>query len=403
MRLRDEQGMMAIGVALMLIVVLPLFGGVLWQYSTAELKRVEKTDQDLQALFLARAGAEMAMAAWKQKIPSDEKPFGKMEPVYYDLDQERFTTSKPANVLGQIDIVISEEDATEDGTQHVTVIEATATVGSTERTVRLVTYPHRYGHDPSLLWYIHNSGEITFSEYDTPSEVVMFRTRTQTSPIYLGDEALRVMSSRADRAITFAASALVFDSPLRLMPTTGRMEGSRDGQFDVQLSAETIFLHGLEIDYMPSAEFLLYYPWKNFRLKLTLPEINGEKLGKRGRDLAGNQQNGTFVDDAWYGEVYFDDESTIYRSYEWYKRSFLSWPDVRVRSDYNLGLAGKAFYFREGSVLDGRAIQAYIDQGNSIASYFGQAAADGWLLPIKAEHQINREDLEGLQPFFWER
>jgi hypothetical protein len=33
----------------------------------------------------------------------------------------------------------------------------------------------------------------------------------------------------------------------------------------------------------------------------------------------------------------------------------------------------------------------------------GQAVADGWLLPIKAEHQINREDLEGLQPFFWER
>ena len=33
MQLKDERGMMAIGVALMLIVVLALFGGALWQYS----------------------------------------------------------------------------------------------------------------------------------------------------------------------------------------------------------------------------------------------------------------------------------------------------------------------------------------------------------------------------------
>lgn len=63
-RLRDESGMMAIGVALMLIVVLSLFGGALWQYSIAELKRVQRTDEDIQALFLARAGAEMVMGAW---------------------------------------------------------------------------------------------------------------------------------------------------------------------------------------------------------------------------------------------------------------------------------------------------------------------------------------------------
>ena len=72
MRLRDEQGMMAIGVALMLIVVLALFGGALWQYSMAEMKRVERTEQDMQALFLARAGAEAVMSVWLD--PEQSRP-----------------------------------------------------------------------------------------------------------------------------------------------------------------------------------------------------------------------------------------------------------------------------------------------------------------------------------------
>ena len=49
MLLKDERGMMAIGVALMLIVVLALFGGALWQYSMFELRRVERTEEGLQA------------------------------------------------------------------------------------------------------------------------------------------------------------------------------------------------------------------------------------------------------------------------------------------------------------------------------------------------------------------
>jgi len=65
MGLRDEQGMMAIGVALTLIVVLSLFGGVLWQYGMFELRRVQRAEADMQALFLARAGAEAVMGAWK--------------------------------------------------------------------------------------------------------------------------------------------------------------------------------------------------------------------------------------------------------------------------------------------------------------------------------------------------
>src|SRR5690554_5912742 len=132
-RLRDESGMMAIGVALMLIVVLSLFGGALWQYSIAELKRVQRTDEDIQALFLARAGAEMVMGAWQQEKNSEDRPFGKLDTIYYDLDKNEFTTTRPTNYLGSIDVEVraEEHEDEEGGTIETIIIEAAAKVGAT--------------------------------------------------------------------------------------------------------------------------------------------------------------------------------------------------------------------------------------------------------------------------------
>jgi len=80
MRLRDERGMMAIGVALMLIVVLALFGGALWQYSMVSYRNADRLERETQALFLARAGVEAVMAAWLEE-PLANKPSGAIDRI----------------------------------------------------------------------------------------------------------------------------------------------------------------------------------------------------------------------------------------------------------------------------------------------------------------------------------
>lgn len=408
MGFKNERGMMAIGVALMLIVVLPLFGGVLWQYSMAELKRVQKTNDDLQALFLARAGAELAMGALKQTTDHEKRPFGVLDPLYFDFadNKREFTLIKPAGAFGKIDVEIASELASEEGEDEVTVIYSTAVVGVAERTVKMVTYPHRYGHDRSLLWYKEDDGEIIASNYVAPTDLVVMRTKPPSKPIYLGKSTLD-----ARRSNPFAANALIFESPLKLMTSADAVDKSRSGRFDVSLSAERIFLHGLEIAYIAPASFILDYPEKEYSIKLSLPEINGTKGGVLGRDLQGQSFGGTIKDNLLYGEIYFDSKFVAYQQYEYYKRSFLSVKVQEKGTSKDLGLSGKAFYFadsmvvegvvQENTILDGKAIQEYLNKGGTIRGYFDKAAQDGWLVPIKEEYQIKREDLEGLQPFFW--
>ena len=52
MKLRDERGMIAIGGAVMLIVVLPLLATALWQYSMFEMKQVTKQKSSKLCIWL---------------------------------------------------------------------------------------------------------------------------------------------------------------------------------------------------------------------------------------------------------------------------------------------------------------------------------------------------------------
>lgn len=413
MRLRDEQGMMAIGVVIMLMFVLPLFGGVLWQYSMAELKRTEGLDQDIQALFLAQAGAELFMGALQQRESSDPMPYGSMEPVYYDLTNKCFTSDKPADFLGPIDVEIREEDATEGGERRVTVIEATATVGSTQRTVKLVTYPVRYGHDNSLLWYEEESGLITPSTGKAPKDLVIMRTKPRegtgkpgNNPIHFGLGVLWESSPLLGhvKTVTNTAQALVFESPLQLVSGAQDVGKSDSGEFTLVLDAERIFLHGLEIAYLP--EYSSFYRERNYRVQLTLPEVDGKKVGKLGSEIADKVEKGKVDPNALYGEVYFGNEPVTYRSYRWKKEwwdfleLFLSVQDNPSGTSPSV-LSKKGYFFRDGWTFD---FKNYLQSGQkNFSQYFKQLEDEGWLLPIDKKHQIDPKDLDGLQPFFWEQ
>ena len=380
MRLRDERGMMAIGVALMLIVVLALFGGALWQYSMFELRRVEQAEQDMQALFLARAGAEAVMGAWRMEIDPEKRPLGQMDALYYDTEHDRLTVVKPSSYLGSVDVAVRLEDLSGEG-DLVTVIESTAKVGSVTRTVRLTTYPYRYGHDEKLGWYLGGDGRIQRPKGQAKEPVIM-RAKSGDAPIYADSKTLEY------RSLAFAASDLIFESSLQLLraPYPGLW---LDPAFTLRLEAERIFFRGLQVAYLDT---YVVDP-KSYTVVLQLP-TGPEGMGEPGEEVQGKVAGGNVIPDARYGQVYFDAGKGDYLLKV--ARSLSSKWDRTVDLDTNL--KGKAFFFRDSWKLDPERI---IEEG--VDEYFRKAMADGDLLPILPQYQTNREALKSLRPFFWER
>ena len=414
MRFGDERGMMAIGVALMLIVVLALFGGALWQYSMFELRRVQRTEEDMQALFLARAGAEAVMGAWKKRLaepigPGSELqyavPFGQMDTLYFDLERKQFTTTKPDRYLGPIDVEVKEDAIPELDDQLAVIIEAAAKVGATTRTVQLVTYPHLYGHDPSLLWYDRATGAIRVSSYTPVPEPVIMRPAESAGSIYLASQTLADMGSLRE-SLVFAASDLIFESPLKWMRP--RDEGGSRSRRQLVLQARRIFLNGLELSYRRGAE--IYIPpllpflppieitilERNFPIVFSVPDFDPdlsyswEEIRDR---IDWDALGGSSVDtQGRFGEVYFDPSPLTVTLYLW------EWSGGLVRYDVNVRLSeleGKAFFFRNGWTLDPKEIWE-----KGIDAYLASAIGHD-LLPISAEAQTARENLEDVRPFYW--
>jgi hypothetical protein len=429
MLLKDERGMMAIGVALMLIVVLSLFGGALWQYSMFELKRVERTEEDLQALFLARAGAEAVMGAWKkrkaEKVPEQDDyvaPVGHVDTLYFDLDSERdpFTTVKPANYLGTVDVVVTQERVSEEEGQDevVTVIEATAKVGSTTRTVKLVTYPHRYGHDDPPKWYEESTGYIRYYRENETSEPVTFRLQEPVilrakdgTSISFDGSILKEMGWR-DRSFAFSAPILVFESPLRLVRSAGVVEDSPLGSFDLVLEAEKVYLNDLEVAFLPQGNLPLNLNLqvpKDFSIVLALPLDSDPMAGlspSQVSEKVGYDVRQGVDEDERYGEVYFGGH-VYWRNYEWYRHR-LVWAKVRAREGDNpvalKQLDGQAFFFKNGWRLIPEGIHDLRDPAAfNVQEYITESINQGWLIPIPEEHRTGLETIESLRPFFWEQ
>src|SRR5690554_2477616 len=146
MRIKSEQGIAAMGVVIMLLVVLSLLGTALWQYSMFEINAARRNEEYLQALYLAQAGAEAAKEFWLNASVSN-KPEGSLERVYYNLDTGEFQLEEPERYLVFFDVTIKINMDESSYKHNLTEIISTATVGNISRTVTLVTYPHRFGHE----------------------------------------------------------------------------------------------------------------------------------------------------------------------------------------------------------------------------------------------------------------
>lgn len=339
MRLRDEQGMMAIGVALMLIVVLALFGGVLWQYSMAEMKRVERTEQDLQALFLARAGAEAVMAAWLEESVSD-KPEGPIDRIYYNLGNNEFQTTIPSNSLGYVDVVVTKITDQNSPKYQLTDITATAVVQGVTRAATVTTYPFRQGHDEDLKWYTESDGEIRNSSYSRVDELVIIRARKGVH-----------FDKRAGFAeMVYQAPWILFESPLDMGHDQEDEWLETVDYYDHNLivAADVIFFQDVFLKDLPT---LYSRPALKSTVTLKLPE---DSPGISGETIIGADPNGK------YGKVYFDGNEAKKKVFEWKRTWFIVYfykikysKSTQLRASYPSGqlLERNAFYFRDGTNL----------------------------------------------------
>lgn len=338
MRIQSEQGIAAMGVVIMLLVVLSLLGTALWQYSMFEINAARRNEEYLQALYLAQAGAEAAKEFWLNAGVSN-KPEGSLERVYYNLDTGEFQLEEPERYLGFFDVTIKINMDESSYKHNLTEIISTATVGNISRTVTLVTYPHRFGHELNPIWYEENEGYInTRMPYYTPYED-MIVVKPQTS--------LRFQSAYLPGSATFSASSILFEVQIDLDPGQTVFDLDYDGNIRdgfLYIESESIFFDEIIMMYAPKGELF----------GRTFPEVKRGVILKvpEGKGIPGSQIPGA-DQSAQYGRVHFGNR-VVKQNYNWnwllifYGLLKNGQETVKVNSQ---PVEGKSFYFRDGTDL----------------------------------------------------
>ena len=386
MNLKDEQGIAAIGTAVMLIVVLSLFGTALWQFSMFEMRQVTRNENELKALYLAQAGAEAAMAAWLDK-PINQKPDGKLSRVYYNKQTGEFQLTEPASSYGYFDAVITYIDDQNHEKHDLTEITVTATVGNTSKTVTVTTYPFMYGQDKHLKWYDANSGAISKNSNEQFQEGLV---RVEASrPIHF--------SGGGNRTVKFSGKIIQFEqevdlshdmSPYPSIRTLEKLDALVLPTSELNIEAETVFFGDVTLLYSIFYEPILWIPSRQIDIKSSIFLKLPNEKGVKGKDLDEQllmNYNIIIDPEARYGRVYFDGAKV--NKVEKSKRLFQAWKErstieITIEGYPDLKLAGNAFYFKDGT-----------DLSNLKA---------GDLIPIK-DDSSRRSALRDIKPFIWEQ
>ncbi len=193
--IKDEKGAAMI-VALLVMVVLLLLGSALWQYSTADTIHVAMDEQRMQAYYLARAGADSALQAWKESDP-DDRLSGYSDIVYLDAVTGEFVLEPPLEEAGRFTVTITEESG------NTEIISIGEIGGLTQQVTVTVSSSFKYGHECEPPWYNKTSGQFNsnFEEYEESGTVILE-----------ADSALKHPANYD--SITFKADALFFESSL---------------------------------------------------------------------------------------------------------------------------------------------------------------------------------------------
>ena len=300
MRIQSEQGIAAMGVVIMLLVVLSLLGTALWQYSMFEINAVRRNKEYLQALYLAHAGAEAAMAFWlNEGYRLGEQ--GELARVYYTEDG-KFETKPSDNYLGFFDVSINKITDPDHEKYGLTEIISTAVVGNTTRSVTLTSYPHPKGHFQHLGWYREQDGQIlntASNEYDEPL-VIVEPDRSQP---------LRFSRNLARENAKFSARVVSFESDIDLAQpspwTKKRLVKNTSIDKNLFIEAETIFFENVTLLRSNSAHDMGSV---NYSIVLEVPPSRG-----------------IIIDGERYGEVYFNKDSNL-AHYEWQEWRWLIIP-----------------------------------------------------------------------------
>lgn len=339
MNIRSEQGIAAIGVVVMLLVVLSLLATALWQYSMFQIKAAQREKAYLQALYLAHAGAEAAKAAWLDK-GAETKLEGQLARVYYNDETNGFQLNRPESYLGFIDIVI--ETVTDEGEDYrLTKIISTATVGGVSRSVTLTTYPQRYGHQDPLNLYNENTGQISGSNLFI-NEYLIVETFSEGSSLHFG-------SSLQNQNAHFSARAIAFETSIDL---------ARGGTASWTMFFDWVLGHmlaktlSIEAEYVFFKDIALLYAQRNNDLEAPQAQYSIVLRIPQGRGIELNGQ--------LYGEVYFEGESVYKQQFKWdrgrglfadYTLSKSNSEAEELQTYEGVPLAGNAFYFRDGTDL----------------------------------------------------
>lgn len=372
MRIQSEQGIAAMGVVIMLLVVLSLLGTALWQYGMFQITAAGRNQAYLQATYLAHAGAEAARTAWLDKT-ADEKLEGPLARVYYS-EAGGFQLDRPEQFLGYIDVMIETIEGAQDKYPRTRIV-STAHVSGISRTLSLTTFPQVYGHQDELNLYDRNSGRISGTNQYIDRYLIiepgLENAELHFKPEIQSESESERFSARAvafEKSINFAqggtASAwLVISGALRL-PVAKTLV----------VEAEYVFFKDITLLYAePSVDPLA--PPAQYSLVLRIPAGRGKEI----EEIGGQR----------YGEVYFDGDSVAKKQFVWsrgrgiladYMLTGSGYEPEKIHTYEGVSLAGNAFYFRDGTDL--------LNPG------------PGQLIPIPDELQKRNEAFKDL--FIWE-
>lgn len=372
MRLKDEKGIMAIGGAVMLIVVLPLLATALWQYSMLEVRQVAQRERELKALYLARAGAEAAMNLWMDK-PISERPVGRFARVYYDAAAKQFTLNQPAECFGYFDVEIRYIDDPGNPKHLLTEIVSTAVVEGVTRSITVTTYPFHLGHE--LGWYSKENGIISYSNG------VLF-DRSDGLVRVVADQPVRFQANTSpDAGARFSANMLMFEQALNLAynQTTDYylLAELAIRSKALPIEAETIFFEDVVMLKAPA----------NYGLdEVTYSVVLSVPPGMGVEPPPGHSGS------RW-GLVFFDGDRVGYQNYRWERKSWLL-----IFWRYRLGERANSFtsivHPEDGRPLAGRAF--YFRSGMNLLN-----PQPGDLIPL-TEEVTRRDLLKQIHPFVWE-
>ena len=315
MNIIHNQKGFAMPLVLMVMLVISLLGTALWQYSMVETKHVDLNQKQLQAYYLAKAGAEATIAAWL-KEPIGQKPAqGTVKKIYYTKDREFVLTDPGPDKVGEVDISIDIDE------HDLTTITATAAVDGVTEQVAATTYPYVDGSEVDPALYNKETGKFEPGPTNVPATVNSKNVTVKTHPLVDGAVKFNAAGSRplylaSNTSVGLQATVLDFQSTLNVRQNHNMDTGALSLAAQYIVFESDLYTDGFYYRSWLTGDTLSYYG----TVILRVPDGMGMELpGKSGT----------------YGKVFF---KNAYITENWL---------LGIPTTNSMSMANKAYYFKK--------------------------------------------------------